>query len=536
MSVPASSSRSRNESIGGRRSVQLLTRISVTLAAVMILTIAVVPNAFASSTWDSDWTVQPSGRGNYLTDVDFVSPSTGWAVGGHAILKTTNGGRSWTDQSSNGPIEPQADAAVDFVDSRTGWVVGGNQILKTTDGGSTWTIQTTGADSWLTSLNSVHFVDASTGWVVGWGGGVGSMNGIIYKTTDGGATWIAQTSGTTAQLWSVNFVDANNGWAAGELGHILHTTNGGADWIPQTPNLNQDYRSIQFINASTGWAVGLNGGIIHTTNGGNTWLPQVSGTPSQLRSVCFVDANNGWAVGYAPGGAAPMLSTTDGGATWIAGSWPAQEWLFSIQFIDASTGWAVGWGGTIIHRGALPDLSYNITPSAGPHGTISPNTTQLVSSGGSRTFTIEPSARYYTTDVRVDGTSVGASSSVTFANVTADHQISASFAANRVTVYTPIAPASMSHSKYCTVYGYLKPRHSSGTYPVRIYTWKRSESGLWKPYGYVTASASNYSTFTKYVKAMKLPYKGRWRLRAYAPQDSQHLATWSTGYDYVTVN
>jgi len=32
-----------------------------------------------------------------------------------------------------------------------------------------------------------------------------------------------------------------------------------------------------------------------------------------------------------------------------------------------------------------------------------------------------------------------------------------------------------------------------------------------------------------------LPYKGKWRVRAYAPADSKHSAAWSSGYDYITV-
>ncbi len=34
---------------------------------------------------------------------------------------------------------------------------------------------------------------------------------------------------------------------------------------------------------------------------------------------------------------------------------------------------------------------------------------------------------------------------------------------------------------------------------------------------------------------MKLPSKGSWRLRAFAPADTKHLKTWSAKYDYVTV-
>lgn len=98
----------------------------------------------------------------------------------------------------------------------------------------------------------------------------------------------------------------------------------------------------------------------------------------------------------------------------------------------------------------------------------------------------------------------------------------------------PVAPTYTYRNRGFTTYGYLKPRHTAGSYPVRIYKY-RYVSGVWKSYGYVTAKASNYSSYTKYIKALSLPYAGRWRLRTYAPADSGHVATWSSGYDYVTV-
>ena len=107
------------------------------------------------------------------------------------------------------------------------------------------------------------------------------------------------------------------------------------------------------------------------------------------------------------------------------------------------------------------------------------------------------------------------------------------YATPKPDVRTPIAPKTMSHSKSYTVHGYLKPRHTSGSYPVRIYKY-RKVSGHYRSYGYVKAKASNYYSYTKYSVKVKLTKTGKWRLRAYAPADSGHAAKWS-GYDYVTV-
>ncbi len=99
-------------------------------------------------------------------------------------------------------------------------------------------------------------------------------------------------------------------------------------------------------------------------------------------------------------------------------------------------------------------------------------------------------------------------------------------------VGNPVAPTYARRNVAFTTYGYLKPRHTAGSACVRIYKY-RYVSGRWRAYGYVNAKASNYSSYSKYAVSMRLPYAGRWRLRAYHG-DSGHAATWS-GYKYVTV-
>ena len=99
----------------------------------------------------------------------------------------------------------------------------------------------------------------------------------------------------------------------------------------------------------------------------------------------------------------------------------------------------------------------------------------------------------------------------------------------------PMAPASMSRARSYVVSGILRPRHLQGTYPVRIYMWRQAANGSWKSYGYVRAKASDYLSYTTYARAIRLSLAGKWRLRAYAPADSGHLAVWSKGYDYVVV-
>src|SRR5439155_868507 len=79
-----------------------------------------------------------------------------------------------------------------------------------------------------------------------------------------------------------------------------------------------------------------------------------------------------------------------------------------------------------------------ITASAGTNGAISPSGAVTVNYGSDQTFTITPDAHYHVADVLVDGESVGAVTTYTFTNVTANHTIAATFA---ITTHTITASA-----------------------------------------------------------------------------------------------
>lgn len=71
--------------------------------------------------------------------------------------------------------------------------------------------------------------------------------------------------------------------------------------------------------------------------------------------------------------------------------------------------------------------AFTITASANRGGSISPKGTTTVHSGDSQTYSITPAFGYSISDVKVDGVSVGKVTSYTFSNITASHQIQATF-------------------------------------------------------------------------------------------------------------
>jgi photosystem II stability/assembly factor-like uncharacterized protein/Tfp pilus assembly protein PilX len=216
-----------------------------------------------------------------------------------------------------------------------GWTVGdAGTIRNTTDGGATWNSQNSGTTE---GLKDVVFVDADTGFVVG-------NPGTILKTVDGGANWNAQVSGTTETLWRVDFPNASIGYAVGQNSTLLKTTDAGANWNPLNPGISQTFRDVFFVDTSTGYVVGLAGTILKTTDGGSNWTPQTSGTTEDLLGVDFLNGLTGWVVGK--GGV--ILKTTDGGSNWISQTSGTIEFLRRVRAVNGSIAYVVGNVGTIL--------------------------------------------------------------------------------------------------------------------------------------------------------------------------------------------
>lgn len=112
-----------------------------------------------------------------IQSFQFLNGNTGYAAGSPQMIKTVNGGGTWTNV--NLPGSPNV-ADLFMTSSTTGYAVGQNHYLIATKNGSTWEIQ----NPLITDghLTSVHFVNDLTGWIVG----VSYLGGIIRKTTTGG--------------------------------------------------------------------------------------------------------------------------------------------------------------------------------------------------------------------------------------------------------------------------------------------------------------------------------------------------------------
>ncbi len=92
--------------------------------------------------------------------------------------------------------------------------------------------------------------------------------------------------------------------------------------------------------------------------------------------------------------------------------------------------------------------------------------------------------------------------------------------------------ASLVYGRTYRATGLLKPKHASGLRHVRLYAYRyeRGAYRLKRSYTAATYSTPKYS----YKVDVKLPGRGRWRIRAYHAADAENAATYSA-WRYVTV-
>jgi photosystem II stability/assembly factor-like uncharacterized protein len=243
--------------------------------------------------WDS---VQTVFKTSWFLDIKFTSKSIGYACGGTAfgqhksvIAKTTNGGVTWDSIASD--LYGYNLYSGYFLNNNTGFFAGEGHILKTTDGGATFSIQLLP----VAAIYDFFFTTPTTGFFAG--------ASEIRKTTDMGQTWSVVYTDTT-YVNSICFTNATTGFAVGNKGSLLKTTDGGNTWSKTLIAPDSVFlRSIEFLNTTTGYIVASKyqvadqGYIYKTTDGGVTWIQQMM-TNVALTGISMTNIGEGYAAGY----------------------------------------------------------------------------------------------------------------------------------------------------------------------------------------------------------------------------------------------
>lgn len=302
-----------------------------------------------STSGAGSWIITSQGQRAMIYDINFINPLTGWIANDQSsLLATTNGGSNWNTVAVSGMVNI---TNVYFLNNSTGFITGlsggdGSSILtigKTTNGGSTFqnTIFNEG-----TAL-SFQFVNTNDGFVLSYE----QPNYRIYKTSNTGINWSLVYS-TTGVMNDVYFTTQLNGWMCGNNGVVMKTTNGGANWTSQSTGVTDSLLSIFFQNGNLGWACGTNGRIIATTNGGANWFNQPSGTSVKLNDVKFGSAS----IGAIAGANGTRLITSSGGAGWINNQETSQTELTQVSFVGANQVFIGGDLGYMCTNSALTSI------------------------------------------------------------------------------------------------------------------------------------------------------------------------------------
>lgn len=296
-----------------------------------------------------------------------VGRTGGWALGktphGAALLKTSNGGRTWRNVSPKSiwPLSPAqvgwdyeygiGEEGIDFcfLSNRQGWVVRKDGptakviVERTHDGGRHWTA--TRFPEHFGDVLTVSFRDAQHGSILTISDmASGSTRKTLYQTRDAGRTWAFVTQAIPDHIdpTNVSFRTASEGWlSAGYHGSeevpFYRTEDGGRHWRLQEieePPYEYGHAVIYppaFFGAGRRrgvllvWfeanAPGINGfALYQTQDAGQTWhwvrpLRLPDGV-SYLLTSSFIDLHTGWALTYEGQKPSRLVTTRDGGRHW----------------------------------------------------------------------------------------------------------------------------------------------------------------------------------------------------------------------------
>jgi photosystem II stability/assembly factor-like uncharacterized protein len=216
------------------------------------------------------------------------------------LYTTSNGGATWEPRPDLPAAAPQKVCGLTVVNENVVYATGTNDpsdfaaIMKTVDGGRTWTA--TSLEAHASILIDNHFFDEQRGLAVGGFTDVprerrtrDDVQPVILQTEDGGNTWVNLLQDFTSQYpkgewgWKIFVVDANVIYVSLEnfhAGAIAKTSDGGKTWrrLPiNDPQGNANLEGVGFVSETVGWVGGwgdarFQGGFTSATrDGGATW-------------------------------------------------------------------------------------------------------------------------------------------------------------------------------------------------------------------------------------------------------------------------
>lgn len=222
--------------------------------------------------------------------------------GRNKIIRSTDGGHHWEkmDSATTAMIVPTSHVSYHFQDDQT-IICLGDKLYRSTDTGFQWST-IPGQTGGFSSLGQLQFTSKQTGYAAGGGAYDGVNVGFMSKTVDGGNSWQNVNYPLHTEVLGMSFPDDLTGYLALNLykgtlvstiseGCALYkTTDGGITWVAVNELMQigrakaGGIRNMVFRNESEGFA-GTSSGIYHTLDGGKNWKSDnVDSTTSYLLS------------------------------------------------------------------------------------------------------------------------------------------------------------------------------------------------------------------------------------------------------------
>jgi photosystem II stability/assembly factor-like uncharacterized protein len=252
------------------------------------------------------------------SDIDVVYVSTPLA-----IMKSTNGGKSWAFKTQGLPrflFDLEPDRTTGTLYAWTSGVVGVANLFFTANGGESWSpVSTPSPDNAIGAL-AVDPARATTLYI---SMSSGSVQGGAYRSTDGGSTW-APLGIAGFQTLVVSPRDPHTLFVAAQ-GRVFESTDDGKTFVGTSDPLplNQGSSIVTLAVAPSGaiYAVSRQNGMFQSEDDGATWRPMVEGLVAT--DVCSVTADPTSPKRLYAGTPTGLFASADGGESWGTAMGPA---------------------------------------------------------------------------------------------------------------------------------------------------------------------------------------------------------------------
>lgn len=201
-----------------------------------------------------------------------------------------------------------------------------SSILMSDNLGATW--NTTNISDGSPYFTEVSFANPMQG-------AASSYDGLVFLTSDGGASWTKKQLPSTANMYSIKLLPSGTGFVGGDYGKLFKTTDFGQTWTAVQETFDQDdIAKIFLLDENNIFLFDDWDAFYWSNNGGQTWSESYLGNINIARSMHFFDANNGL-LGDDYG---TLLKTTNGGQSWQVLSDDGETAYYSMSFFDANKG------------------------------------------------------------------------------------------------------------------------------------------------------------------------------------------------------